>query len=631
MRKRIALFANGWGSEYLEQIGNGVERFCTENDVDVFAFVNHTAYAELKEENQGEFNIYTLPDLHDFDGAVLLSNSFNLPFEIEYLQEKIMEAGIPAVSLEQEIPCAHFLGADNYSGMHELAEHIVHEHHAKRMVFIGGFQEHPECQERLRAFLDVAEENRILVSESDVMFGDWSAASAENCMNAWLEKNGSLPDAILCANDIMAMGVCDWVETQGYRVPEDVIVTGFDCIQQGQDFRIPLTSVDRSWEDMGYMAARMLFADQKQERKSIFSETKMSLGKSCGCKDAKGRYESGKIVRINGATELDGFSADRHFRHMYMAVRKNETAQDLNYSLSYFFQHEGFMEGDNFMLCLNQDFFVLDEYDDILRQEGYAEEMDIVCCLRNGETTPLKRMKTKEAIFSAAESSDKPGAYIFLPLHSENRHLGFAMLARDFTIARINMLYIWTRHMNQYLEQVRSNAKIAELTRKLSELSVTDVLTATYNRAGCNKIIYPFLEETVGNGVQCIFMIADVDHMKTINDEYGHTSGDLALQTVSYILKNELPEGFMVARYGGDEFLIAGKSDGIITIERIIANLTRRLAEEVKNRQIKFELTMSIGGVYIKPGDKYDLNESLQKADENMYKMKEKHHGDSIE
>lgn len=82
MRRRVALFSNGWSDEYLEAVGSGVVAFAKTADIDVFAFVDFSVRGENDSETPGEFQIFTLPDLKDFDGALLLSNTFNLDREV---------------------------------------------------------------------------------------------------------------------------------------------------------------------------------------------------------------------------------------------------------------------------------------------------------------------------------------------------------------------------------------------------------------------------------------------------------------------------------------------------------------------------------------------------------------------
>ena len=92
------------------------------------------------------------------------------------------------------------------------------------------------------------------------------------------------------------------------------------------------------------------------------------------------------------------------------------------------------------------------------------------------------------------------------------------------------------------------------------------------------------------------------------------------------LLKEELPKGFMVARYGGDEFLLIGEWDGSFTIESVIKLVEDKLAKVVKEKEIQFDLTVSLGGVVLEAGEKFDLTENLQRADKNMYREKAVHH-----
>lgn len=628
MRKRIAVFANGWGSEYLREIGRGVSRYSAEQDTDIFAFVNYSAYSETKVENIGEFNIFMLPDIRQYDGVILLTNSFNLQMEVDFLQQKVLESGVPAVSLEYELDGMNYIGTDNYSGMYDLTAHMITHHNVKNILYIGGFREHPECQTRLKAVLDAAADHQIVIDEDAILYGDWSAASAEQCLEQWLAKGRPLPDAVICANDLMAVAACDWLTERGYRVPEDVKVTGYDCINQAREHEPAITTVNRGWDDLGYQAAELVMnrSDKKKQPIRMKLTSRLVCGGSCGCCDEE--YES-KVRSGHGrnySVRMDGVETDRHFRHLYMAVRKDETADEFSKSLSAFYCQEGWMEGKNFALYLNPDFFNPDEQDEYLKKPGYGNEMDMICSLKNGEPEEYGQITLSQALFRAAERSKEAGTYLFVPLHSEDKHFGFAMLTRDFDIAMDKLLYIWTRHMGQYIEQVRSNARIAELTRRLSVLSVTDVLTGIYNRAGCEKIIYPFLQECQQKGGRGIVMIADIDRMKIINDRYGHGQGDLALKISAEVLRQELPEGFLIARFGGDEFLIAGEKKEGISLEAMIERITKRIASEAKLQNIPFHLTLSIGGVILKRGESFELNECLQKADEYMYQMKEVHH-----
>lgn len=627
MKKRIAVFASGWGHEYFREVVSGIADAAQKENIDTFAFVNFSIRGLDALLNEGEFNIFTLPNLEDFDGVILLANSFNLARESEYFTEKLRVLKIPAVSIEYEMENATALVSDNYAGMYDLVKHVIEDHGARKIVYIGGPQEHLENIDRLNALRDVAKENGFEIPESNVKYGDWDKPSATMIVKKWLEEHSSLPDAFLCANDKMAMGVCEQLEVSGYHVPEDVIVTGFDCLREGQEFQPSIASVGHDWKQMGDVAFSMLkrkMNGEKQETETL--PASFVPAASCGCPAEDSSDNKSGARRIRG-NEIDGLQADTHFRHIYLAIRKIDNAEDLSESLSELFSREHEMEGDDFMLCLDPEFFRIEEDDLNLYVTGYNDKMEIIGSILDGKPLPRTVKQRNEALYWLARQNKEPRLYTVVPILGDLRTYGFAVLTGDLRIALPNQFYIWTRHTSEYLEQVRRNLTISDLTRKLTQLSVTDVLTGVYNRAGCEQIAFPMLEEWRNRGGYGVIMLVDIDKMKIINDVYGHSSGDLALRTVASVLKSGLPEDWIVSRYGGDEFFVGGRLHGSeADLEKLRSSLENRLAREMKKRELEFPLSISIGTARMNPEDTVEITEYLQMADDDMYEIKQAHH-----
>ena len=153
------------------------------------------------------------------------------------------------------------------------------------------------------------------------------------------------------------------------------------------------------------------------------------------------------------------------------------------------------------------------------------------------------------------------------------------------------------------------------------------MLTGIYNRAGCEQIAFPMLEEWRNRGGSGVIMLVDIDKMKMINDDYGHSDGDLALRTVASVLKSGLPEDWIVSRYGGDEFFVGGRLQGAeMDLQKLRSSLESRLTKEMKKRDLKFPLSISIGTARMLPEDTMDITEYLQIADDDMYEIKQEHH-----
>ena len=177
-RKRVAIFANGWGNDCLMEIGHGVRQEAALADMDVFAFVDYSVNTEIDEAKKKEFNIFTLPDLRDFDAAIALGNSLNSHFETEYIEEMFAKTRIPTMCLEYKIDGVDYLGSDDYSGMHELARHMMVDHKVKDILYMGGIKGHSGEEIRKKAVLDVAKECGVTIPEENILIGDFSGARA---------------------------------------------------------------------------------------------------------------------------------------------------------------------------------------------------------------------------------------------------------------------------------------------------------------------------------------------------------------------------------------------------------------------------------------------------------------------
>lgn len=625
MKKKIAVFAGGWSFEYVQEVINGITDIAKNENADVFAFINYSLRWDPPMQCESEFNLFTLPDLRDFDGIILLGNSFNLEMETEYFREKLKEIDVPVVSVEYELEGALSIFTDNYAGMRDLAEHVIEVHGVREILFIGGPEEHMENAERLRALSDVAKKNGFCIPKANIKYGDWGMGAAVQYVNEWLEENGKLPDAIVCANDIMALGVCNRLIECGYHIPNDVIVTGYDCLTQAKEFHPILSSVSHEWGSMGRKALQMLMEKIRgEEVGNVILSTRFIANESCGCEDEESKRQQ---AILTARSMMDGVVQDAHFRSIYLYIRKVDNAEDLSRSLSDLFEREHQIEGEDFMLCLDPEFFRIEEGNKNLCARGYSEQIAIVGAIRDGARQSYKVIDRKDAIFYISKHRETPGFYMYVPVYNDDQNYGFAVITGKDEIIKNNQLYIWTRHMNQYLEQVRRNITITALTERLTELSVTDALTGIYNRSGCERVAYPMLSEWKARGGTGIIILVDIDKMKTINDQYGHANGDLALRTVASVLMSEVPKDWIISRFGGDEFLIGGRIvDDDVKIDTIRDAIERRLAREVMKRNITFRLTVSVGGVLIHPEDDIDIERYLQMADDDMYHVKNAHH-----
>ncbi len=162
----------------------------------------------------------------------------------------------PIVTLDRYIehPYIKSIIVNNYDAMAELTRGLVSRGY-RRFSFIGGPENTDDNMERYRAFTDVLSKNHIKFKAENYHAGDYRQKSGY--MTAKLMAlSGNLPDCIVCANDLMAIGAMKALKEAGYSVPEDVAVTGFDDCALAEP--MGLTTVSIPNYERGYIAAQYL-------------------------------------------------------------------------------------------------------------------------------------------------------------------------------------------------------------------------------------------------------------------------------------------------------------------------------------------------------------------------------------
>ena len=156
------------------------------------------------------------------------------------------------------------------------------------------------------------------------------------------------------------------------------------------------------------------------------------------------------------------------------------------------------------------------------------------------------------------------------------------------------------------------------LRQELRKKSITDNLTGLYNREYFEELATKY-GDTLPRPLTIISV--DCDDLKSINDRFGHASGDEYIRMARDVLKSTLPEGSHLFRMGGDEFIAVVPATSAEQATELIDKIMEK-TENCKND--KFALKMSVGSYTINKG-KVSIDEALAKSDKSMYKMKSEH------
>lgn len=206
---------------------------------------------------------------------------------------ELMSRRLPVVMIAgpREIDHLDHLEVANHDGEFALTTHLIADHGLRRLAFIGGGEDSPDAQARFAGFQEALRAAKLPVPPEPAARGDFTQAGGRDATRRLLE-GGTQPQALVFANDQMAIGALDVLERRGVRVPQDMAVAGFDGIPLGRVVRPSLTTVTQPMRRLGEKAVELLverLADPDREPRSEMLAVTQTRRASCGCPEPQPR------------------------------------------------------------------------------------------------------------------------------------------------------------------------------------------------------------------------------------------------------------------------------------------------------------------------------------------------------
>jgi diguanylate cyclase (GGDEF)-like protein len=219
------------------------------------------------------------------------------------------------------------------------------------------------------------------------------------------------------------------------------------------------------------------------------------------------------------------------------------------------------------------------------------------------------------AIGQMALSMALPTAAFFFQEGWAYKVLGVSLVLVMLAMASITLNVF--RVLRNSIAAAETSARLAE---KMQVLARSDVVTGLYNRAGLNHHLVERLPRLSPEKKFALFWM-DLDRFKEVNDALGHQTGDKLLAEVASRLKAAAPKDATVARFGGDEFIVACETTDRREVELLAQRMMEEIGRPIRIDEDRLEIASSMG-IAIMPDDAEDLDSLMQGADLALYRSK---------
>ena len=586
---------------------------------------------------------------HQVDGAIIIPNSFSNYINFETLSEELQEyAKIPVVSISRKmnLPGCKYTVNSSADAYEQIIEHLMNIHSSERIAFFGaGLIDAPESEERLQSFKKALKRYKKKFYPDLVFQGDFTPGTAEEVLSKKIKSKEDINfDAICCLNDFTCGGCIYYFEKIGVKVPDDVIVIGYDDSDFALKIFPRLTTIDQAIPDTGRKAAELLYKTLKNgiPDEVIYTDSHPVYRQSCGCIECKS-YSTAYFDWRGNYYEKD----EKRKKAEISSIKKHTKTLSNIYNIINLIDNKTTLEtmSDAIRSAMKMsDFTEMSVY---LYEEPvvvYAED-NFICPekakvqfameTRDGELTECTFREPKEIVLKERVLFDEfekksGGQYFMHPIFIRNRNFGYMLCKSatgDYIAASINMKVIADIIVNSYegSEIAERQKKLIENNLNLSFRSKTDELTKLFNRRGFMEYGQRLIEMSVVSGKTGGVFFCDLDGLKTINDTWGHEIGDLAIETEASVLKTAFRTSDMIGRLSGDEFAIVAPGFNLEYTDSIRHRLAEINEQLSKEAGLPFTLSISFGVVPFN-GEDSDIYDLLKKADEQLYEEKKLKH-----
>lgn len=619
-RKTIGIILFDITGYYQQQLVHTLSKTASKHGYNLLTFSAFTIYGSDTKNAAGEYNILHLIPYEQLDALIVCHDTFNSNEAVEELWKLVTErCQAPIISIRKKVNGCYNILVEDTDAIPAFVRHFHDVHHFDRIAFMSGPYNHPDAIFRLEKYKEAMAELGLDCPEEYIFEGNFWKDCALDASKHFMSLK-KRPQAIVCANDYMVLSLCKELTLQGYSVPQDIAISGFDDVRDARANVPPLTTCHVSVSDMAKKAMETIdtLLNGKEAPACTFVPTKIIIRNSCGCESSTMKDLSlSRMYEVELMEQL--INQNAHNTFVSISLENMTSAEDIG---DYLRLEDVPGIARDFYLCLG--IHGNGAYPQVKKKApGFAKRSHSIYSLRDLNPIATSSFETKKLLPPEA-IREEPMAVFFFPIHYLEYNFGYVAATSNGEEAQDTLFHSWLSLIGNTLENSRIRAKNQALLEKLNMLYHEDFLTKLYNRRGFEQFSEEEFSEAKKHNIKTMTLSIDMDNLKYINDVYGHSHGDLALQTIADAMRQACSGCEICARIGGDEFAVFGYDYSEDKAKQYTENFLQYLKDFNADSSLPYCVNASFGYTISDPSLSISREQYMKASDDLLYQNKRK-------
>lgn len=515
------------------------------------------SFSDLYHQNvydEGAKSIYQLLNYDLVDAVIIKADTINDHQVIRDLIARAKERQIPVILLNMKAEGCYSIVPSYENVLSQLIEHVIKVHHKRKLYFLSGSMGESNSMLREKIFRETLRDCGIDPQTAKVAYGEYWYGPAERAVENWIQS-GDLPEAIICANDAMAVAACKVLKRHQIRVPEDMIVTGFDGVPSYQFHRPALSTCTRTSSVLAGKCREMLtnILEKNKPPYRDIEEYTLTIQESCGCR--KQSHPDYQLCADRLC--VSRWDTQRHEEFILSQVERVVETIDMGIIGN---KLNSFILPDS-MVALNSDFLAATR-SNVKPDPGrpFAEEMIVISSLdSNLDRHRYALYKSAEMYPHLEEAVSEDTMFLFQSIYVENNVCGYYIVKSKELLTDASKIHRVSKVMNLAFSLIISRMQQDHMSHSLEEMQYHDPVTGVLNLKGLVKRInelYPIWKERA-----IAVSVYNIPKYQFIYENYGLKDVEETVQLTADALRMANPQDTVTARISDDSFCIINEAE----------------------------------------------------------------------